>query len=98
MYSNLKVLLLLAEFPFWRSARHLSYSAQLGIEEGLRANDVQYFTVTSLWFPQVVDLCAKRKFDQVWVVGRPDVFDEASIERLSTIAPVRLAFLADSLE
>jgi hypothetical protein len=36
MYSNLKVLLLLAGF-LWRAARHLSYSAQLGVEDGLRA-------------------------------------------------------------
>jgi glycosyltransferase involved in cell wall biosynthesis len=98
MYSNLKVLLLLSEFPFWRAARHLSYSAQLGIEDGLRANGVNPFTVTSLWFPEIAETLSKRRFDQIWVVGRPDTFDETSLERLVDVAPVRLAMLADSLD
>src|SRR2546427_4149394 len=98
MYSKLKVLLLLAEFPFWRAARHLSYSAQLGIEDGLRGNGVNCFTVTSLWLPQALPLFTKHKFDQVWFVGRLDRFDEVSLERIAAIAPVRLAMLADSLQ
>jgi hypothetical protein len=98
MYSKLKVLLLLAEFPFWRAARHLSYSVQLGIEDGLHANGVQCQTVTSLWLPKVLDLWSTRKFDQVWVAGRLDLFDEVSLQRLLTMAPVRLGMLAESLE
>src|ERR1051326_2475753 len=98
MYKNLKVLLLLAEFPFWRAARHLSYSAQLGVEDGLRANGVNPFTVTSLWFPEIAASLSKQKFDQLWIVGRPDVFDEPSLERIADVAPVRLAMIADSLE
>ncbi|PYS07319.1 MAG: hypothetical protein DMG12_00915 [Acidobacteria bacterium] len=65
MYAKLKVLLLLAEFPFWRAARHLSYSVQLGIEDGLHANEVQCLTVTSPWLPKVLELWGTRKFDQV---------------------------------
>jgi glycosyltransferase involved in cell wall biosynthesis len=98
MYSNLKVLLLLAEFPFWRAARHLSYSAQLGIEDGLRANGVSCYTVTSLWFPEIAESLSKKRFDQVWVVGRLDVFSETCLEQIAAVAPVRLAMLADSLE
>ena len=98
MYSKLKVLLLLAEFPFWRAARHLSYSAQLGIEDGLRGNGVNCLTITSPWLPQALRLFSKHRFDQVWVVGRLDLFDEESLERITAIAPVRLAMLADSLE
>src|SRR5216117_655582 len=99
MYSKLKVLLLLTEFPFWRAARHLSYSAQLGIEDGLRANGVNCLTtITSLWLPQALPLVSKERFDQVWVAGRLDLFDEKSLERIASIAPVRLAMLSDSLE
>jgi hypothetical protein len=98
MYSKLRVLLLLTEFPFWRAARHLSYSAQLGIEDGLRANGVNCFTVTSPWFPEIAESLVQQRFDQLWLVGRPDVFDEASVERMAGVAPVRLAMLADSLE
>ena len=98
MYSKLKVLLLLAEFPFWRAARHLSYSAQLGVEDGLRATGVRCVTITSPWLPRALGLFRKHTFDQVWVVARLDVFDETSIGRIAELAPVRLAMLADSLE
>lgn len=98
MYSKLKVLLLVAEFPFWRHARHLSYSAQLGIEEGLRASGVECLTVPSLWFPKALKLCNKRKFDHVWVVGRLDIFDQATIESLPRIAPVRVGMVAECFE
>jgi len=98
MYAKLKVLLLLAEFPFWRAARHLSYSVQLGIEDGLHANEVQCLTVTSPWLPKVLELWGTRKFDQVWLAGRLDLFDEVSLQRLFTMAPVRLVMLAESLE
>src|SRR5436190_13439278 len=98
MYSKLKVLLLLAEFPFWRAARHLSYSAQLGIEDGLRTNGVNCLTLTSPCFPQALRLLSKHRFDQLWVVSRVDLFDETSLEQLVPIAPVRIALIADSLE
>ncbi|PYS45966.1 MAG: hypothetical protein DMG13_30935 [Acidobacteria bacterium] len=87
MYSKLKVLLLLAEFPFWRAARHLSYSAQLGVEEGLLANGVQCVTVTSPWLPKALEVWGRRQFDQVWLVGRMDLFDEVSLQRVLTMAP-----------
>ena len=98
MYSKLKVLLLLAEFPFWRAARHLSYSAQLGVEEGLLANGVQCVTVTSPWLPKALEVWGRRQFDQVWLVGRMDLFDEVSLQRVLTMAPVRLGMLSESLE
>src|SRR5437773_11560890 len=98
MYSKLKVLLLLAEFPFWRAARHLSYSAQLGVEDGLRATGVRCVTITSPWLPRALGLFRKHTFDQVWVVARLDVFDETSIGRIADLALVRLSMPSDYLE
>src|SRR5688500_7143231 len=98
MYSKLKVLLLVNEFRTWHIARHLSYSAQLGIEDGLRASGAQCLTVTSQWLPGILDAFKGRRFDQVWVAGRLDVFDEASLDRLASLSPVRLGMLSESAE
>jgi len=98
MYSRLRVLLLLNEFRTWYIARHLSYAAQLGIEDGLRANGVECVTITSPWLPQALDFFKGRQFDQVWIAGRLDVLPESSLDRLAGMAPVRLGLLGESLE
>src|SRR5438132_1482474 len=98
-YSRLKILLLVLEFPFWRRARHWSYSVQLGLEEGLRANGVEYTTVTTPWFSQLRDICGGRKFDQVWLdMARPEFISERLLEFLTTVAPIRVGRLGESLE
>ena len=98
MYSKLKVLLLVNEFRTWYIARHLSYSAQLGVEEALRANQVECEVLTSPWLPRVLDLTRGRRFDQIWVVGRLDVFDELTLARVAGLGPVRLGMLSESAE
>jgi glycosyltransferase involved in cell wall biosynthesis len=98
MYSRLRVLLLLNEFRTWYIARHLSYAAQLGIEDGLRANGVDCVTITSPWLPQALDFFRGKQFDQVWIAGRLDVLPEPALDRLAAMAPVRLGLLGESLE
>ena len=62
---SLRVLCLFLEFNRWHRARSWTYSPQLGLEEGLRANGVRYMTVTTPWLPRVRELCGDQRFDQV---------------------------------
>jgi hypothetical protein len=98
MFSKLKILLIANEFRTWYIARHLSYSAQLGIEEALRANGVVCQVLTSPWLPGALDLIRGQRFDQIWVAGRLDVFDEVSLAALAELSPLRIGLLSESSE
>jgi len=103
-----QALLIELEFLTWRMARSWSYSAQLGKEEGLRANGVECLTIPVMrdvpgsspasWLPYARRLCAGKHFDQVWVELVHSPLDEPCLEWLSTLAPVRIGFLPESLE
>ncbi|MHC4184678.1 MAG: hypothetical protein ACYSR4_01930, partial [Planctomycetota bacterium] len=43
--ARLRVLLFPLEFSTWKRASHWTYAAQLGLEEGFAANDVEFFTI-----------------------------------------------------
>lgn len=107
--ARLSLLLLLPEFRTWGAARHWSYAAQLGIEEGLRANGVKFLTITSPWFSRAREIYGARRFDQVWVeivhFGSPrtgahpkDVVDDSFLEWLAGVAPIRVGFVPESLQ
>ena len=84
------------------------YEWHLGIEEGLKANDVDFFTLVTPWIPRAKELCAGRTFDQVWINDITHTFEpggcgghqleEKDLEWLASLAPVRLGFLVESLE
>jgi GT2 family glycosyltransferase/2-polyprenyl-3-methyl-5-hydroxy-6-metoxy-1,4-benzoquinol methylase/tetratricopeptide (TPR) repeat protein len=102
-----RVLLIALEFPTWQQARHWSYAAQLGIEEGLRANEVEYLTIPAIWGQacsspswrrHVREICAGKRFDQVWVELVHSDLDETFLEWLTSLAPLRLGLLPESLE
>ncbi|MEW6658114.1 MAG: glycosyltransferase [Thermodesulfobacteriota bacterium] len=95
---NLKILLLMLEFPTWKLARSWSYGTGLGIEEGFAAHGVQYLTITTPWFDRAREICAGRQFDQVWLdIGRHDHLDESWLEWIATLAPVRVGLIAESI-
>ena len=95
----LRVLLLHLETTTWRRARHWSYSAQLGIEEGFRANQIEFFTVTTPWFRQARQILRGQKFDQVWVeIGRQEYMDEDWLDWMASMAPIRIGMMFESLE
>lgn len=98
-HTKLRVLLLQLEFPTWNIARSWSYSAQLGIEEGLAANGVQFFTITTPWFSRARELCTGKQFDQVWLdIARHEELDETWLQWVAGLAPVRIGFMPESLE
>lgn len=99
-FAKLRVLLIQREIPFWGSARAWSYAAHLGLEEGLWANNVELFTLTSPWFSLAQRICSKKKFDQVWIndLVHLDDVDEEFMEWVSGLASVRLGFVIESLK
>ncbi len=92
-----RILLLQLEFPTWRQARHWSYSAQLATEEGLRANQVEFVTVTTPCFRRARDICRGAKFDQLWLEIAHNQENQEWFDWVSGLAPVRLGFIPESL-
>ncbi len=94
-----RVLLLPLEFPKWESARHMSYAAQLGLEEGLAAHGAQVLTLPTPWFARAPEVCAGQRFDQAWFeVSRHEELPSGFLDWLAEQAPVRVGFLVESLE
>ncbi len=94
----LRVLFITLEFPRWSIARPWSYTGQLGLEEGFRANGVDFLTITTQWLPRAQEICAGKRFDQVWVEIVHNDFDGRFWEWLTTLAPVRIGMLFESLQ
>jgi hypothetical protein len=92
-----RVLCLFLELNWWQTARPLGYPAQLGLEEGLRANGCRPVTVTTPWLPRLKEICGTRCFDQIWVEIVHQALDEDTLDFLSGLAPVRVGFLLESL-
>lgn len=92
------VLFINLEFTRWKRGRHLSYAAQLGLEEGLAANGVDYFTLPTTWIKRAKGILAGRKFDQVWLELVHTDLNEDFYKWLSALAPVRVGFLLESAE
>lgn len=105
--ARLRVLFFQLEFPNWTPARPWSYCSHLAYEEGFRANEVEYFTIplvrwnsekeAASWLNRVRDICIGKRFDQVWIELIHSKIDETFLEWLTTIAPVRVGFLPESL-
>ena len=108
MADKLRILLVQHELFTWERAKMWGYTWHLGLEEGLKANHVDFFTLVTPWIPRAKELCAGRTFDQVWIndithsfepggCGGPQL-QEKDFEWLASLAPVRLGFLVESLE
>lgn len=98
-YSKLRVLYLLLEFATWEVACKMPYNAMFGLEEGLRAHGIEPLTVTTPWLGRLPDICNGQKFDQVWIeVVHQNVIHRGWLEWVSELAPVRVAFLPESLQ
>jgi len=97
--SKLRVLLIQQEFNYWWTGCKWGYYNHLGVEEGLWANNVELFTLTTHWLPWAQEICAKKKFDQVWIndLVHLDV-EENFMQWVSDLAPVRLGFSIESFE
>ena len=104
------VLYITLDFPDWCQARSWSYTANLAFEEGFRANNINFMTIPALsgmsaatatsvsFLGRIRDFCSGRRFDQIWVELVHSPLDENLLEFLSTLAPVRLGLLGESLQ
>ncbi len=94
-----RVLYLPLEYSTWDSGRHWSYSAGLGLEEGLRAHGVDVTTIPTPWLHRAREIAGERPFDQVWVEAVHQAqHEDAWWEWVAERAPVRVGFLPESLE
>jgi GT2 family glycosyltransferase/tetratricopeptide (TPR) repeat protein/SAM-dependent methyltransferase len=101
-------LLIQLEFPTWATARAWTYSAAYAVQEGLAANGVECVTVPAIattsssspqsWLYQARKLLEGRRFDQVWVWLVHSPLDEACLEWIATLAPIRVGVLMESLQ
>jgi tetratricopeptide (TPR) repeat protein len=106
--AQLRILFIALEFSTWKGARSLSYTAQMGLEEGFAANNVEYLTIPAIqgisarfpasWLFHAKQICSNRSFDQVWIeLVHSDPGDEF-LEWLTEVAPVRVGILLESLQ
>lgn len=96
--SNIKVLFIALEFPYWTLARQWSYCAQMAFEEGFLENGVECFTVTTIWLPRIKEICSGKHFDQVWIEIAQNKIDESILEWIAELAPIRVGLIGESLE
>lgn len=93
-----RILYIALELPYWSLARQWSYSAQLAFEEGFSENNVDCFTVTTIWLSRLKEICAGRQFDQVWIEVAHTEIDRSLLEWIAGLAPVRVGLIYESLE
>lgn len=98
-FSKLRILFIQQELPHWEWAHHWSYCWHLGVEEGLKATGVKFFTITTPWLPWIKEICGKRRFDQVWINDLvPRQGEKMWEDKIYEFAPIRLGFICESLE
>lgn len=95
------------EFPKWQDASHWGYPSNMGMEQGFLANGVDYVILpathryggkTRFWVDHARALLGTQKFDQVWIEIVHSHIDDATLEYLASLAPIRLGWSFESLE
>jgi len=93
-----RVLCLFLEFNWWEPARPLTYTAQLGLEDGLRGHGCRTLTVTTPWLPRLREICGGQRFDQVWIeIVHQEPLDDDVLSFVAELAPVRVGFILESI-
>jgi len=106
--SKPTALLIQLEFPTWATARAWTYSASYAVQEGLTANGVDCVTVPAIahtsnaspesWLSQARTLLEGKRFDQLWVWLVHSSLEDAMLEWLARLAPVRFGVVMESLQ
>jgi glycosyltransferase involved in cell wall biosynthesis len=102
-----RILFIPFEFLAWERGGAWPYGIHLGVEEGLEAHGINFMTLPATyelpssypasWLYHARRLCAGQKFDQVWFFLRHAQFDEAFLDWVAEIAPVRVGYIMESL-
>ncbi len=102
-----RILLLQLEFPTWKQARAWTYPACFGVAEGLRASGVECVTLpliadapysSKTCLAHMKRMVAGQRFDQVWVWLVHAPLDDAILQWLSELAPIRVGIIMESLQ
>jgi len=93
-----RILFVCFDYPTWRTASHLGYNTQLGLEDGLRATTADVLMLPSLWLPRAPSLWGRARFDQVWVEMLHTPLPAVTLDWLTGLAPIRLGFIPESLD
>lgn len=102
-----RALLIQLDFQTWATARPWTYSAAFGVQEGLSANGIECVTVPAIaqnscsssdsWVYHAKKALAGQRFDQVWLWLIHTPLDQATLEWVAELAPVRVGVLMESL-
>lgn len=96
--KNLRVLLILLEFPVWKRARPLSYCLQFAYEEGFAAHGIDCDIVATPFLQQARVQISGRRYDQVWLEAFHTEYTDDDFEWIAGLAPVRVGMIGESLE
>jgi len=96
------ILYLPLEFGRWYSAKKLAYPVGVGMIDGFEGNKIQHLTIPlmyhdDIWLKHIKEIVGDRKFDQVWLEVVHSVIPEGILEWLSSLAPIRVGFVIESL-
>ncbi len=100
---QLSALLIQLEFPTWKLARPWTYSGSFAIQDGLSRLGVECFTIPAIpgeqrsWLSYARSFCQNKKFDQVWIWLVHYPYDEATLDWIGRLAPVRIGVLMESM-
>ena len=104
----MKILCVPPEFTTWKMAQPMSYPAGLAWEEGFAGCGVESFILPGLirtqyyapesFLDHARRLCAKTRFDAVWLTIPHVGYDPDFLEWLKEIAPVRVGYFLESME
>jgi len=103
----MKILYVPLEYAKWQTAQYWSYPEGLGLEEGFAGNGVEWFVLpgliqTQFYAPEsFIDharrICARMRFDAVWLTIPHIGYDSNFLEWLKEIAPVRVGYFVESM-
>ena len=104
----MKILYVPLEFSTWKVAQYWSYPEGLGLEEGFAGCGVECFILPGLirqdyyapesFLDHARRLCAKTRFDAVWLTIPHVGYDTDFLEWLKEVAPVRVGYFVESME
>jgi glycosyltransferase involved in cell wall biosynthesis len=97
-YGSLRVLFLALELETWQMGKGHTYPVGIGLEEGLKAQGVQYLTLNNFCLNRARKFLAGKRFDQVWVHVYPGNPPAGAWEWIAELAPIRVGLVVESLQ
>lgn len=101
------VLYITAEHSNWDQANRSGYAVPVGFEDAFRANGISFLALPTFrelapghelsWLSRLKEICDGKQFEQLWIDVVDTNLDDTMLSYLATLAPVRLALVAEPL-